>query len=128
MSRPVLLYDGDCGFCTSCVRFIERRIRTEAEPVPWQRADLAGLGVDRAEAEAAVQWVEPGLRKAGPDAVAVLLRRAQWYLRPLGWAASLGPVSWLLWPLYELISRHRHRLPGGTPACALPQAERDAAH
>jgi hypothetical protein len=30
-----------------------------------------------------------------------------------------------MWPLYRLISRNRHKLPGGTAACSLPQAERD---
>ncbi|THV30651.1 thiol-disulfide oxidoreductase DCC family protein [Glycomyces paridis] len=121
----VLLFDGDCAFCTDCAHFVERRIRTEARVVPWQRADLAALGVERVEAESAVQWIEDGRRWAGPDAVAVLLRRAQWYWRPLGWALSLAPVSWVAWPLYRLLARNRHRMPGGTAACSLPQAERD---
>ena len=82
-------------------------------------------GVPRAAAEDAVHGIEPGLVKAGPDAIAVLLRRAQWYWKPLGWIASLKPVSWLLWPSYRLVSRNRHRLPGGTAACSMPQAERD---
>ncbi|WP_026923016.1 thiol-disulfide oxidoreductase DCC family protein [Glycomyces arizonensis] len=122
MSRPVFLYDGDCAFCGRCADFIERRVRTDAEVKPWQWADLAALGVERQAAEEAVQWVEHGLAKAGPDAIAVLLRRAQWYWRPLGRIASLRPVSRLLWPVYRLVSRNRHRMPGGTAACALPRA------
>ncbi len=121
MRRPVFLYDGDCAFCTLCAGFIERRVRTDAEVAPWQWTDLEALGVERRAAEDAVQWVEPGLVKAGPDAIAVLLRRAQWYWRPLGWIASLTPVSWLLWPVYRLVSRNRHRMPGGTAACARPR-------
>ena len=35
------VYDGDCGFCTRCAQFAERRIATTARIVPWQRADLA---------------------------------------------------------------------------------------
>lgn len=125
MTRPTFLYDGNCAFCTSCARFVERHVRTEAEIVPWQWVDLSALAVERREAEAAVVWVEPGLIAAGPDAIAVLLRRAQWYWRPLGWLGSLTPVSWLAWPVYRLVARHRHRFPGGTPACSLPQSERD---
>lgn len=125
MTRAVFLYDGDCAFCTACADFLIRHVRTEAEIIPWQRADLAALGITRAEAESAVQWVEPGLAEAGPDAIAVLLRRAQWYWRPLGRLASLRPVSWLAWPVYRIVSRNRHRLPGGTPACSMPQADRD---
>ncbi|MEX0826743.1 MAG: DUF393 domain-containing protein [Acidimicrobiia bacterium] len=123
MTRPTFLYDGDCAFCTSCARFVERHVRTEAEIVPWQWADLSALGVEQQAAEAAVLWVEPGLAAAGPDAIAVLLRRAQWYWRPLGWLGSLTPVSWLAWPVYRLVARHRHRLPGGTPACSPPERE-----
>lgn len=118
MIRPTFLYDGDCAFCSSCARLIERHVRTEAEVVPWQWADLGALGIEQPAAEAAVLWVEPGLTVVGPDAIAVLLRRAQWYWRPLGWFGSLPPVSWLAWPVYRLIARHRHRLPGGTPECA----------
>jgi predicted DCC family thiol-disulfide oxidoreductase YuxK len=125
MTGPVFLYDGDCSFCTTCAHFIERRIRTEADVLPWQHTDLDALGLTQEAAEAAVMWIEPGLVRAGPDAIAVLLRRAQWYWRPPGWALSLKPVSWIAWPIYRLVSRNRHRLPGGTPACSLPQAERE---
>jgi predicted DCC family thiol-disulfide oxidoreductase YuxK len=122
------LYDGDCAFCTTSARFLDRHVRTEAEVVPWQWSDLDALGVTQEEAEAAVIWIEPDFKQAGPDAIAVLLRRAQWYWKPIGWVLSLKPVSWLAWPVYRLISRNRHRLPGGTAACSLPQAERDRLH
>lgn len=125
MTQAVFLYDGDCAFCTMCADFLDKHVRTEAEVKPWQWADLDALGIGQEDAEAAVQWIEPDLTRAGPDAIAVLLRRAQWYWRPLGWIASLKPVSWLAWPVYRLVSRNRDKLPGGTAACALPQAERD---
>ncbi|MGH9215596.1 MAG: hypothetical protein ACRDZS_05015, partial [Acidimicrobiales bacterium] len=56
--RPVFLYDGDCAFCTSCARFIERHIPTPATVTPWQFADLDALGVRQADAEASVQWID----------------------------------------------------------------------
>lgn len=119
------LYDGDCAFCTQSAQFLEKHVRNNAQVTPWQWADLDALGVTQDEAEAAVVWIEPGFKRAGPDAIAVLLRRAQWYWKPIGWVLSLKPVSWLAWPVYRLISRNRHKLPGGTAACSLPQAERD---
>jgi predicted DCC family thiol-disulfide oxidoreductase YuxK len=121
--RPIFLYDGDCAFCTTCAGFIERRIPTRAEVLPWQRADLAALGVTQEEAEASVQWIGAG-RAAGPDAIARLLRDAGSYWRPLGVLLGAPPVRWLAWPVYRWVARHRDRMPGGTPACALPQAER----
>jgi predicted DCC family thiol-disulfide oxidoreductase YuxK len=124
--RPVFLYDGDCAFCTSCARFIERRIPTSAEVRAWQLTDLDALGVTRVEADEAVVWVAPGgATVAGPVAIARLLVDAGSVWRPLGWLLDLPPVRWLAWPVYRLVARNRHRMPGGTAACSLPQAERD---
>src|SRR5690606_3360041 len=83
--RPVFLYDGDCSFCTTCARFIERRIPTGATVTPWQFADLDALGVTQAAAEEAVIWIAPGRpNAAGPVAIARLLVDAGSYWRPLG--------------------------------------------
>jgi predicted DCC family thiol-disulfide oxidoreductase YuxK len=124
--RPTFLYDGDCAFCTTCAGFIERRIPTTARVAPWQFSDLDALGVTQAAAEEAVIWVAPdGSTAAGPVAIARLLVDAGSYWRPLGWVLGLAPVRWVAWPVYRLISRNRHRMPGGTAACSLPQAERD---
>ena len=130
--RPVFLYDGDCSFCSSCAGFIERRIPTGADVKPWQFADLDALGVTQPQAEDAVIWVpatgqggRSARTTAGPEAIARLLVDAGSFWRPLGWMLDLPPVRWVAWPVYRLISRNRHRLPGGTAACSLPQADRD---
>jgi len=125
VDRPTFIYDGDCAFCSSCARFIERRIPTKARVVPWQRTDLATLGITEEQAEDAVQWIEPvGAVAAGPVAIAALLIDGGSFWRPLGWLLRLPPMLWLAWPVYRWVSRNRHRMPGGTPACSLPQAER----
>jgi predicted DCC family thiol-disulfide oxidoreductase YuxK len=124
--RPVFLFDGDCAFCTTCANFVERRIPTDATVIPWQFADLDALGVRQADAEEAVIWVAPdGSSSAGPEAVARLLVSAGSLWRPLGWVLGTRPVRRLAWPVYRFVARNRHRMPGGTAACSLPQAERD---
>jgi predicted DCC family thiol-disulfide oxidoreductase YuxK len=125
MTRPTFVYDGDCAFCTSCARFIERWIPTDAAVVPWQFADLDALGLTVAECEEAVQWVADGAVAAGPDAIALLLgggRRRAW--RMVGRLLVLRPVRALAWPAYRWVARNRHRLPGGTAACAVPADHR----
>jgi predicted DCC family thiol-disulfide oxidoreductase YuxK len=126
---PVFLYDGDCAFCTSCARFIERHIPTSANVTPWQFADLEALGVTQTDAEASVQWIDPtpdeAQRAAGPAAIALLLMDAGSYWRVLGRLLDLRPLLWIAGPTYRLVARNRHRLPGGTAACRLPQPERD---
>jgi predicted DCC family thiol-disulfide oxidoreductase YuxK len=124
MATPTFVYDGDCAFCSSCARFIERRIPTRARLVPWQFADLDALGLTADECEQAVQWVGDD-RAAGPDAFALLLRDAGRMWRIGGTALRWAPVRLAAWPAYRWISAHRHMLPGGTAACSMPQAQRD---
>lgn len=117
----VLLYDGDCGFCTACAHAVQRWVPSDAHVVPYQRAPLSSLGVPEAAAAESVQWVDESARYAGPDALAALLRsssQAAWRLT--GRALGLPPVRAVAWPAYRLISRYRGRLPGVTPACARP--------
>ena len=116
--RPVLVYDGDCGFCTSAVR-LARRLPAEVDTIARQQADLAGLGLTAEAAAEAVQWVaEDDTVLAGHRAIAALLRASG---RPWSWPGRLMVLpgaSWLSARLYLWVSAHRHRLPGGTPACA----------
>jgi predicted DCC family thiol-disulfide oxidoreductase YuxK len=116
---PIFLYDGDCGFCTSTVRLIQRFVPSRARFQPWQRSDLDALGVPPAACEEAVQWVDATGYRSGPDAVAAMLRDAGGRFRPVGYLLDHPPLRWLAGPVYRWISRHRHQLPGGTPACAI---------
>ncbi|MFF0099849.1 thiol-disulfide oxidoreductase DCC family protein [Micromonospora sp. NPDC005257] len=126
METSTFVYDGDCAFCTSCAQFIERRVPTGARVVPWQFADLAALGLTEAECEEAVQWVgAAGSRAAGPDAVARLLGDSGPLWRFAGAGLRLAPVRAAAWPAYRWVARNRHRMPGGTAACALPQEARE---
>ncbi len=117
--KPVFIFDGDCAFCTNSAEFLKRRVRTDAEVIPWQEADLDSLGLTFEDVETAVQWIDDTQRAAGPDAISVLLRHAQWYWKPFGWALRPALVSKMAWPLYNLVARNRHRMPGGTAACAI---------
>jgi predicted DCC family thiol-disulfide oxidoreductase YuxK len=125
-TTPAFVYDGDCSFCTTCAEFIERRIPTHARVVPWQFADLDGLGLTQAQCEESVQWVSSDRRGSGPDAIALLLKDAGRWWQFAGGFLELGPVRLAAGPAYRWIADHRHLLPGGTAACSLPQAQRDA--
>ncbi|TDB98428.1 DUF393 domain-containing protein [Actinomadura sp. 7K534] len=123
--RPVLVYDGDCGFCTSSVRFIERYVPARAEIVAFQYADLGELGTTAERAEHEVLWIDrAGRVSGGAEAVGRLLTAAGGPWRALGVVMRVAPASWAAHAAYRLIARNRHRLPGGTAACALPPAGR----
>ncbi len=122
--RPVLLYDGDCAFCTRCAGFLER-IGTRAEIVPWQFVDLDELGVSAAQATEAVQWVgAEGAVRSGHEAIASVLDTAGPIWRLAGRLLMLPGVSWIAARAYRLVADNRYRLPGGTPACAVDPAQR----
>ncbi|MEO3742631.1 DUF393 domain-containing protein [Plantactinospora sp. B5E13] len=126
MDRATFVYDGDCAFCSKCADFIDRRIPTGVRVLPWQFADLDDLGLTVAQCDEAVWWVgTDGVRAAGPDAIAKLLGTSRPAWRALGAALRLAPVRAVAWPTYRWVARNRHRLPGGTAACALPQAARE---
>ena len=122
----VLLYDGDCGFCSRCAAFLRRRVPTSAAIVAWQAADLTRLGVTAEQCAAAVQFVTPGRVSAGPEAIADLLRTARgpWW-RLAGRLLATRPMLAVGWPVYRLVARNRHRLPGSTSACELPVSYSD---
>ena len=123
MESSTFVFDGDCAFCTACAEFIERHIPTPgARVIAWQFTDLDRLGLTAAECEEAVQWVgTDGGRAAGPDAIAQLLGRSRLGWRALGVLLRLAPVRAAAWPAYRWVARNRHRLPGGTAACAVPR-------
>jgi predicted DCC family thiol-disulfide oxidoreductase YuxK len=116
---PVLVFDGDCAFCTNCARFLER-IGPDAEIVAWQLADLAELGITAEQASDAVQWVEvDGAVRSGHEAIAAVLSTAGPIWKLFGRLILLPGVSWLTARAYRLVANNRYRLPGGTPACAV---------
>ncbi len=124
---PVLLYDGACGFCGAAVRLVLRHDRRGT----LRFASLAGAyarGVVERHPELArvdsLVWVEPAAAGRGERVrtrSAAALRVAAY----LGGGWRLLLAGWLVpRPLrdaaYDLVARHRHRLPGAV--CVVPSA------
>ncbi len=122
-----LVYDGDCGFCTTAIRWVKRlRLRADAVTA-WQHADLEALGLTAQECDLKLQWVaDDGSISSGHEAVARLLLHSAAGWRPVGALLLTPPLSWLAARAYDWVSAHRQLLPGGTPACALPPPQRPA--
>jgi len=114
-----LVFDGDCAFCSSSARFAQRRVRGRGDLLPWQRADLAALGLTPEQCTEAIQWAGDDRPMSGAAAIAAYLRTAGAFWRVLG--AVLGSRAGLVLadPVYTWVSRNRYRLPGGSPACRL---------
>lgn len=125
-SAPLLIYDGDCSFCTASANWVTARWHGRARAVPWQLLgtdELAAHALTRDDVLAAAWWIDhTGRRSRGHLAIAHALAAGS------GWSAIVGdvllvpPFRWIAAAIYPLIARWRHRLPGGTPACQPGQA------
>lgn len=119
----VLLYDGDCGFCTASTHWLEARLGPfdgNSWPLvrPWHSDDEQRYGITPAEADLEIHWVDRcGGILGGADAILAYGRTGgggwPWLARLL---SRPGAVQ-LTRAGYRLIARNRHRLPGSTDAC-----------
>ena len=122
-SMCVLIFDGDCGFCTTVANWVAARWSGDARVVPWQRLtgdELVALSLTREDVLAAVWWIDADGRRWRAH-----LGIARALIAGSGWSAAVGrallvpPLRWIAAAGYPLVARWRHRLPGGTPACRL---------
>jgi len=118
--RPLLIFDGDCGFCTTSARAGQRWLHLE-HVEPWQFLDLEPLGVTQEQCLQAVQWIhEDGDVVAAERAVIAALCHAGGAWGVLGRIMNVPGIRHIAGFVYRLVAKYRHRLPGGTPACKLP--------
>lgn len=117
LARPILVFDGDCGFCTMTARWAAARL-DDVDVEPWQALDLDALGLTEEQVSSAAYWVEPGRPpRSGHEAVAAAFQAMGWPWRGLGDAVAHPSMAWLAAPAYELVAANRGHLPGSTPAC-----------
>jgi predicted DCC family thiol-disulfide oxidoreductase YuxK len=117
----VLVFDGDCGFCTSSATWIADKWKSPATAtaIAWQRLGDGGLeelGLTLDEVAGAAWWVNDDQRSGGHLAVAHALAAACGGWGLLGRVLLVAPVRPFAAVGYRLVARYRYRLPGGTPA------------
>lgn len=120
--EPILIFDGDCGFCTTSAGVAQRLRRRQEDyaVVAYQFADLDSLGLTEEACAQALQWVDAAGRISSAErAIAEVLRHGRWWVRPLGEMLRVPPVRRLAGVIYRWVARNRHRLPGGTAVCSL---------
>jgi predicted DCC family thiol-disulfide oxidoreductase YuxK len=116
LSKPVLLYDGTCGFCRVWVNRLRRWDRRgQVAYVTYQtRRDIPDLpSITDAELDRAAHVVMPDGRiaagaRAAPLLLGVLPGGA--LLRPL---FRIPGVAWVGDRVYSWVAEHRHQLGGG---------------
>ena len=118
----MLIYDGDCAFCTSSAAWIARRWPLDRSPaaVPWQiltAEAVAEIHLREADFNRAVWWVDTSRTEEGAQAVARALIAGGGVWAAIGRTLLVPPISWISAVGYRFVARFRHRLPGGAPTC-----------
>lgn len=121
----VLIFDGDCGFCTASARWVGARLEGEHPVVPYQHIDPGDYGLSQHDVETAAYWVEDGTAHRGHRAIAASLRAIGGPWGIAGRVMDVPPLRWLAAGAYHLVAANRHRLPGSTPACRFEQPDTD---
>jgi predicted DCC family thiol-disulfide oxidoreductase YuxK len=122
----VLLYDGDCAFCSSSARALQRWVRPDCLVLPYQLVDLRRWGVTADEAAAEVLLVRKAdgaiLVRGGAAAIAGALQLGRSPWPAVGALLAAPGVAGIASLGYRVVAANRHRLPGGTPASAVDGA------
>lgn len=106
--RPLLIFDGDCGFCRFWVDAWHQNVRDKVDFAPFQEVEAEFPEISHAEFNRSVQLVEPGGQiYAGAEAVYRLLSfdpNNQWLLDLYQKLAPFRAASeWF----YRLVARNR---------------------
>lgn len=121
-SPTLLIFDGDCAFCTTWVNRLAAWLPIFPPSSPWQWIDLDRYALTTDDVTSYAWLVTRRHQYAGHLAFSALLRMQPiGALRFLGHLIATPPFSWVAAVGYAFIAANRHRLPGGTPACALPR-------
>ena len=127
-TEQILIFDGECGFCNVCAGWIERRWTCTPTPriIPWQsiaREMPEFVAPTMPQMRESVWWIDDEHRDAGSRAIARALLATSPPWRLAGRALLSAPLSWLADPVYRVVARHRHRLPGATSGCRVVEVD-----
>ncbi|MEY9913446.1 putative DCC family thiol-disulfide oxidoreductase YuxK [Catenulispora sp. MAP12-49] len=110
--QPVVIYDGECGFCRAVIRHLAAKFAMEGTLLPWQSVDLAVYDLSEEGVRARMWFVADGHRYGGARAFAAWAgtgnRRARVCSRVL---RTPGVVN-LAEVVYRVVAKNRHRIPG----------------
>ncbi|SEL36826.1 Predicted thiol-disulfide oxidoreductase YuxK, DCC family [Stigmatella aurantiaca] len=108
-ARPLVLYDGTCGFCKRWIARWSAQTQGRVRFLPMKPLRLWLLGIRRADARRAMQLIEPSGRVShGAQAVfRMLLRSARPGTRWLARLGLLPGVRGVAEGVYRAVAKHR---------------------
>lgn len=108
MQKPLLIYDGDCGFCVYSVRYWQKLTGNQVEYKPYQEAAASFPQISVAEFQRAVQYVgTDGRIASAAEASFLTLSHAPGNSLRLTLYRRLPGFAFISEKSYQLISTHR---------------------
>lgn len=110
-TRPLVVYDGDCGLCQLGIGWLQARWGTALEFLPYQSPAAQRLGLPSTALAQRLHLVEAdGTPHAGAAAVWRLLARDPRHARWWRWYARDATFAELSEAAYALVARHRGQI------------------
>jgi predicted DCC family thiol-disulfide oxidoreductase YuxK len=120
MISPLLIYDGDCGFCYKTAHLAEMWSNGRITIIAWQNVpqQMQELGLTDADGMEQVWFVDENGRLTGGAAAVNAVLGGIWWARPFSWLSRLPLARQLEDKVYRWVADNRTRLSGGTPQCS----------
>lgn len=119
LSKPVMLYDGQCGFCRKSVVRMQRWVGQEVAFLPFQDAPQHGINLPPDDLAQSIHLLETnGNLRRGAEAIlfAAAVYGRRYWAPPLWWGyRQLPGFARLAETGYAFIARNR------STTCALPE-------
>ncbi|AZN29219.1 DUF393 domain-containing protein [Flaviflexus salsibiostraticola] len=105
-SRPICVYDGNCGICTKMARWASRRSPAEFT----DHADLSHRGVDDSEYEKYLIFAGETVER-GHRAVGAVFKTMPWPWKAAGYVINFRLLTPVAREAYRLVASNRRRIP-----------------
>jgi predicted DCC family thiol-disulfide oxidoreductase YuxK len=126
MDDLLLIFDADCAFCQSCVRWGNRNLAAFPKTAGYQNLDLTLGPVTIEQAQRSIWLVSTSNSNFEPlaanrAAAFILKQEPHPFWKALGYAIDIPGIRVISSAVYFIVAKNRGKLPGATEACELPQ-------
>jgi predicted DCC family thiol-disulfide oxidoreductase YuxK len=109
-ARPLLIYDGECGFCGYWARYWRGLTGEQVRYAPYQEVSAQYPGISVEEFRRAVQYIDPGRRASAAEASFLVLSHVRGKEIWLALYRGLPAFAALAELVYASIAAHRRPL------------------
>lgn len=124
MDDLLLIFDADCAFCQSCVRWGNRNLRAFPKAAGFQHLDLSLGPVSREQAQTSIWLVSTANSEFEPlpanrAAAFILKLEPNVFWKLFGHFIDIPGLRVISKAVYYFVAKNRAKLPGATESCEL---------